>query len=172
MILQILAAIHSGAFTLKLQCLTFFALSISPVVWCFEKLANWHLANGDYVHFVLGAIIVDHLVGSAYHAFWLRDFTWKMNARGLMIKLFMVVTVGYLFEGLNMLMVEESILVDYTIMVLRLIVFLYPAGSAFGNAYEMTGRVFPPVGFMNKLKQFNENASINSLNKTVKDEEE
>ena len=138
------------------------ALMVSPLTWLLDKLSIWHLENETYVTFVVGAIVVDHLLGSAYHAFWKRDFSLKLNVTGLILKLFIVVSVGYLFEGLNMLMAHESVLKDYTVMVLRLMVFLYPAGSAFGNSYEMTGRKFPPVGFMDKLKQFSESATLNN----------
>lgn len=110
----------------------------------------------------MGAMVVDHLLGTLFHAFWRRDFSAWKNIKGLLLKLTIVVTVGYLFEGLNTLMVEQSILKDYTIMVLRLMVFLYPAMSAFKNSYIMTGKRFPPMALMEKLEKFAEGTAINS----------
>lgn len=162
LIISLLSCIHKGTAFAKTISLLGMALMVSPLTWLLDKLSIWHLENETYVTFVVGAIVVDHLLGSAYHAFWKRDFSLKLNVTGLILKLFIVVSVGYLFEGLNMLMAHESVLKDYTVMVLRLMVFLYPAGSAFGNSYEMTGRKFPPVGFMDKLKQFSESATLNN----------
>ncbi len=156
---------HHGTALSKLYSIFSLALFISPLTWLLDRLSIWHLENEAYVTFVVGAIVVDHLLGSAFHAFWKKDFSLKLNVTGLMLKLFIVVCMGFLFEGLNTLMAQESILKDYTVMVLRLMVFLYPAGSAFGNSYEMTGRTFPPVGFMEKLKQFSQSTTINSNDK-------
>lgn len=141
--------------------LLFLALAISPLTWVLEKLGEWHLDNATYVSFVIGAIAVDHILGSIYHAFFARDWSIKKNIKGLLIKLLIVVSIGYLFEGLDGLMVS-SVVKEYTIMVLRLMVFLYPASSAFHNSYTMTGQKFPPMAFMEKLKRFSENATINT----------
>lgn len=137
------------------------ALALSPLTWIIEKLGQWQVDNSTYVSFVIGAIAVDHILGSIYHAFFARDWSIKENVKGLLIKLLIVISIGYLFEGLDGLMVS-SILKEYTIMVLRLMVFLYPATSAFHNSYAMTGQKFPPMAFMEKLKRFSENATINS----------
>lgn len=130
--------------------------------WIIESMTAWYIENDVYIIFTLGAILVDWTLGSIYHAFFKRDFSLKKNLLGLIFKVFIVIAVGYLFEGLNELIDKESILKDYTIITLRLMVFLYPAGSAFGNSHEMTNGKFPPMGFMGKLKKFSESATVNS----------
>lgn len=167
---HLLAMIHKGGFVSKLFSIMALAFALSPITYLLDKFSTWQIANEDYVSFVVGAIVVDHLLGSVYHAFWKRDFSLRKNLVGLMLKLFIIITMAYLFEGLNALMSEKSILKDYTIMILRLMVFLYPAGSAFGNSYEMTGRKFPPVGFMEKIKQFSESATVNQDHATIKEQ--
>ncbi len=139
---------------LKLKALIVLSIISGPFVLALERLSSWQIQNSDYVHFVVGAVVVDHLIGSVYHAFYVRAFSLAKNAKGLITKLMLVVSIGYLFEGLNVLMQGESLIKDYTVIVMRLFVFLYPAGSAFGNAYEITGGKFPPIGFMNKLRKF------------------
>lgn len=136
------------------------SIMLSPISFIGEKLYDWRIENEAYMGFVIGAIIVDHILGSMYHAFWKRDFSLKKNLLGFLVKVIILISMMYLFEGLNTLMAEQSILKDYTKMILRMMVFLYPAGSAFGNTYEMTGKKFPPVGFMDKLKQFSESNNI------------
>ena len=168
LLLTILTMINKGSILFQIKAVFMCSIVLSPLTWLITKLTDWQLANSSYVSFVLGAIAIDHLLGTVYHAFYLRDFSMKKNVSGLLVKLMLVVCMGYLFEGLDSLMIEESILKDYTVMVLRLMVFLYPAGSAFANSYEMTGRKFPPVGFMEKLKQFSKSATINS-NSDAKD---
>ena len=159
-ILYLLGILHTGSLLMKLKSSITLAIILSPITWVLDRLCSWHLDNHEYVSFVVGAIAIDHFLGTIYHAFYKRDFSIKKNLGGLLVKLVIVVTVGYLFEGLNTLMVHDSILKDYTVMVLRLMVFLYPASSAFGNSYVMTGRKFPPVGFMDKLKQFNQTIKV------------
>lgn len=151
----------SLAALLHAKKLLFISLCLSPVAWLVDTFAQWQVNNSTYLGFVLGAIAIDHLLGSLYHAFWLRDFCIKKNLGGLFTKMVIVVSVGYLFEGLDALTPEATILKDYTVTVLRLMVFLYPAMSAFGNSYEMTGRKFPPYDIMEKLRKFTENATIN-----------
>jgi uncharacterized radical SAM superfamily protein len=133
------------------------AMAFAPFVWLAEHLLNWTITNNVYATLVLFAIAADHVLGTAYHLFWKRDFSIKKNLTGLIVKLLIVVTVGYLFEGLNEMMAGVPILKDYTITTLRLLVFLYPAGSAFNNSYEMTNKQFPPMGFMEWLKKFAKN---------------
>lgn len=112
---------------------------------------------------VLLAIIVDHLLGSWKHAFIKRDFTWLKNISGLAVKIGLVVCVGFLFEGLNVILKNDNIIKDYLTVVTRLIVFLYPAGSAFGNASVISGGVFPPTSWLDKLKKFQKNLDTNEF---------
>lgn len=149
------------AFMLKFKMLTFVALLISPFAMAIDKILEWQEVNVGYAILVLTAVAIDHILGTVYHAFWTKDFCFKKNVKGLVIKLLIVVSVGYLFEGLNMLMEDATFIVDYTLMTLRVMVFLYPAGSAFSNTYVMTNKKFPPMGFMEWLKRFTENAPKN-----------
>lgn len=164
-----LVYIHKGNLLVKMKYAFVASFYLSPFTFVINKITEWHLNNAAYASLVLGAIIIDHFVGTVYHAFFKRDFSMRKNITGLMIKIFVVIAMAYLFEGLNILMSQESILKDYTVMVLRLMVFLYPAGNAFGNTYEITGKKFPPVGFMNKLKQFSEQVTINNGNDKIEE---
>lgn len=139
---------------LRIKTTIIMSFALSPVTWFLDRLTQWTIDNEEYVAIIVFAIAIDHLLGTLYHAFWAKDFSLKKNVSGLMVKLVIVVTMGYLFEGLNELMHDHEGLKEYTIMVCRLMVFLYPAGSAFRNSYEMTGRRFPPIGFMEKLEEF------------------
>ena len=155
----------------KLKMLAIISLTITPFVWLLEKLTAWHMENGDYALFVLTAVAIDHLLGTAYHAFWKRDFSIKKNLSGLLVKTMIVVSVGYLFEGLNTLLVGASLIKSYFVISLRLMVFLYPAGSAFTNSYLITNKKFPPMGFMETLKKFSDRQATSWLSNINKNDE-
>lgn len=152
--LILFGSIHQGSAVAKIVSVFSLAVILSPFTFLLDKLNVWHLENESYVSFVLGAIFVDHVVGSVYHAYFKRDFSLKKNGIGFVLKVFILVSAMYLFEGLNTLITEEVAFKDYTVMTLRIFVFGYPAGSAIGNIYVMSGKKFPPVSFMDKLKKY------------------
>lgn len=150
--------IHTGKFligvkaTIKLGFLV--SLPVFSIDLLVSKLTNWGLENQDYITIVLGAIAIDHVLGSLKH--WLidDDFTLKDNLIGLVRKLGLVVAMGFLFEGLNIILKEQNLIKEYLNVVTRLIVFLYPAVSAFGNSSELSGGKFPPKAWIDKLQNF------------------
>lgn len=167
-VLSALKAIHVGTLTLKVKATIKLGLMVSPFALLWDKIMKWGLDNETYIFVVLGAIIVDHVLGTIKHAFIDRDFTWKQNVSGFFVKLALVVGCGFLFEGLQALIVKESIITDYLEITTRLIVFLYPAGSAFGNSSIISGGKFPPQSWLDKLKKFQTNLNPESLNKDKK----
>jgi len=159
----------------KLKITTFYALSISPFAWIVAQITNWYIENQFYVIWVLGAIIIDHILGSIYHKFWVKDFTFKRNLIGLVVKVGLAVTVGFLFEGMNHLITSDDSFAEaikgWTVITLRLIVFLYPAMSALENSSHITGGKFPPTGIFKKLKAFEDTADLSELNQNDKKNE-
>jgi len=160
--------IHIGKHSMQAQATIKLALMTSPVVFIIEGLTKWTWDNSLYIIVVMGAIIADHLLGSIKHFFYDKDFSLKKNGTGLLIKVGMVVIGGFLFEGLKVIVDHDSILKDYLIIVTRLIVFLYPAGSAFGNMSVITNGKIPPKAFMDKVGNFQKNLNPKEL--TNKDE--
>ena len=80
--------------------------------------------------------------------------------------------MGLLFEGVNHIIVAENFITDYLTIVLRLLVFMYPAGSAFVNSSTITNGKFPPSGFIQKLTKFQENININEFKDVLSEIEE
>jgi len=145
-------------FEIKTSAIVSFLLS--PFVYLVNTWELFYISNNTYVELVLGAIIVDYVMGSLYHFFWKRDFTLKKNITGLMIKIILVLAVAFLYEGLAYFLQDVSSVQSITIGILRLTVFLFPALSALWNVYEMSGKKFPPIGIMNKITQFNKDLKI------------
>jgi hypothetical protein len=107
-----LFSIHKGEFVAKLEALLSLALASSPLLWFYEKMTEWSMSNNDYVGFVIGAIIVDHVLGTIVHALIKKDFTFKKNVIGLIVKMGMAVAMGFLFEGINHIIKAYSFIKD------------------------------------------------------------
>lgn len=162
-LLTSLKAIHDGEIPMQIKSAFKMGFLVSLPTFIIEKITNWSLENTDYIGFVLGAIAIDHFLGTIKHAFWSRDFCMKKNIIGISIKIGLVVLVGFLFEGLGIIFKHDTPIKDYLITVTRLMVFLYPAGSAFGNSSVISGGKFPPSGWIKKLKSFQANLNPNEF---------
>lgn len=130
------------------------ALLAAPVVYLIDVITGWTADNKDYVAIVLFAIAVDHILGSIRHLFFDKDFTWKKNVYGLVIKTTLVVLVGTLFENLNHLAGDYATIAGYTTNVLRLTIFFYPFGSAVGSSRVISGGKFPPNKWYEKFEKW------------------
>lgn len=146
-----------GTIAVKIKATITLGILISPFALIMERFSKWTFDNSNYITVVLIAIAIDHGLGTAKHLWWDNDFKLGKNTIGLMKKIGLVVACGFLFEGMNIIIHKESIIVDYLTIVTRLIVFLYPAGSAFGNSTVMSNGKFPPQSWLDKLKQFQTN---------------
>lgn len=158
-----LALIHKGSIAIKLQSSAALAFSLAPFIYAAESLMNWTNLNQEYVSFVFIAIMIDHILGSIIHAFIKKDFSLKKNIIGVLTKAGLVIAMGFLFEGIQSIVKEDSFAKEYLIIVLRLTVFLYPAGSAFMNSAIITNGKFPPIGWINKIKSFQTDLDIAKL---------
>lgn len=158
-----LKIIHAGTIVAKIKASIKlgFLLSFPTFIW--DQISQWGIDNSDYLAIVLMAIAIDHILGTFKHLFVNRDFSMRKNIIGICVKIGLVVSVGFLFEGLNIIIHQDTLIKDYLIIVTRLIVFLYPAGSAFGNSAVISGGKFPPSAWMDKLKKFQKNLDPNDL---------
>jgi hypothetical protein len=155
--------VHTGINIDKVKSSFVLSSILTPAVYLSDFILDWRTENKAFLIFVLGAIAIDHIIGTIIHAFYLRDFSLIKNIKGLLTKIFLVMAIGFLFEGMSYILKEESFIATYLGMLLNLTVFLYPAGSAFLNAAIMTNGVFPPVGLINKIRKFGENANLKEI---------
>jgi len=165
-LINILSAVNGlnvADLELKMKSTVKLSILLSPFAFITELISAWSIANKEFILVVLGAIIVDHVLGSFKHAFVLRDFVWKKNITGLMTKIGLVTACGFLFEALQIIIHEETFVTEYLKTITRLIVFLYPAGSAFSNSSIISGGKFPPSAWLVKLKKFQSNLNPNEF---------
>lgn len=152
--------IADGDLTTKLSGALKVSLIISPFIFVWDKIVKWGIPNQDYILIVLMAILLDWFFGIWKHL-EKRTFSFKKNATGLILKIALTVGAGMLFEGLNSIVKDSADIVVLSLtIVTRIIVFLYPAVSAWQNIYIVSGERFPPKTWMDRLNKFNENLNI------------
>ena len=156
---------------LKLKASLKLSVLVSPLLFFVEAFTTWGVANIYYITFVLGAIIIDHLLGTWKHLYIDKDFTIKKNIKGLFAKIIIVILGAYLFEGINHIVEKDTFIKDYLLIVMRLMVFLYPGGSALGNMSIFTKGKFPPKAWIKRLDKFQENLDVEDLTNKKKENE-
>lgn len=164
-----LQILHTGLWAQKMTAAVKLATVPAIFITISEGLTRWYIVNSWFMIFVFVAIALDHILGSIVHAFIKRDFTFKMNAIGLLIKLAACITGYIIFIMIHEILKDAEFIASYFKIVIQLSVFIYPAGSALGNLSILTGGKFPPIGWMNKIAKFQENLNINEF-KTKRDE--
>lgn len=172
-ILKHLVIIHKGSMIAKFKSvflLSFFSsfpylmnVVLEITFGMKEIFSEWITDNGGYLFFVLVAVGIDHFLGSWVHAFIKKDFTIKKNVFGLLSKIFLVISAGVLFEGFQYIYTEDNFITEYLTLITRLMVFLYPTGSALMNCAIITNGKFPPVALLRKLTRFNETLDLNEF---------
>lgn len=149
---------------------TKFAFILTPFLLVWDKISNWSVANSDYILVVLGAVLVDYIFGTIKHLWFLKDFTFKGNATGLVMKLGLATAGGFLFEGLSHLTQESDWLFSSLKITTRVIIFMYPAMSAWENLYIVSGEKFPPKAWIDKMNLFGK--TLNPKDLISKDKED
>ena len=155
--------IADGDLSTKLSGALKVSLIISPFIFVWDKIVKWGIPNQDYILIVLMAILLDWFFGIWKHL-EKRTFSFKKNATGLILKIALTVGAGMLFEGLNSIVKDSAdIIVVSLTTVTRVIVFLYPAVSAWQNIYIVSDERFPPKAWMDRINKFNENLNVKEL---------
>ncbi len=164
-IINNLLLLHQGSLLIKIwSAIKLAVLALIPT-WLISTISGWSITNSEYIAGVLTCIAIDHIIGSVYHAFKVKDFTIKKNLIGLITKLSLCVVAGILFEIIKNTVSEHSLIYEYLQSLTRLIIILYPAGSAFMNMSAITNGRFPPIGWINKIKTFNKDLDIQRFSK-------
>lgn len=166
-----LLILHKGTAIAKFKSTLILSIVTALPLGIVETITHWITQNGAYIFFVLVAITFDHLLGSAVHLWVKKDFSFKKNIIGIFTKLALVFAVGVLFEGFQYIYSEKNLITDYLSVITRLMVFLYPAGSAFMNCALLTNGKFPPVGWMQKITKFNQNLDMNEFKRKTDGDE-
>jgi|SRR5690554_5100850 len=157
-----------------LEPVTKISFILAPFLWLFnsimEKITTWSLTNDDYIISVLYAIFADWLLGVTKHV-WLGTFSIKKNIGGLLLKVFLVVLGGVLFEALNMFFINFPAIGQWLEIIARVTVFLYPALSALESIWILSGKRFPSKRLLDKIRGFYENPTKETAESLVSTKE-
>ncbi|WP_353119516.1 hypothetical protein [Myroides odoratus] len=140
------------------------------VVSIWDKLDKWLDESIDYVLIALFLVAADHFLGTVYHLFFKRDFSWMKNIVGLLIKLTMVLVGGLIFESLTHITKEQDLVYGYLKMTTRLIVCLYPGSSGLKNVNNITKGVFPGKALVGVFEGFKKDLNLDKLKKGKENE--
>lgn len=157
-----LIILHTGVWYAKIKASFMLGAAVSPFAFLLQQLTNWYITNQLTIFIVSGAIIADWISGIWKHL-KLKTFSIKLNGIGLLTKTGMVVLGSFLAEGLGHYTGNDNVLSTSLITILRLSIFMYPAGSCWMNIGVITNGVFPPMAWINRIKSFNQNLSIKDL---------
>lgn len=143
-----------------------FKLSVLVItISIFGGLGEWVIENAVYVNLVIGAIFIDWILGTIKHWLWLKDFHWKENIKGILVKLLLTLTVGFVVEGLRQLSIEYNVVARHILQILRLTVFMYPATSIIRSARVISNGSFPPQKIYDTIENWTDGIG----NKKTKD---
>lgn len=143
--------------TLQISATTAVGLSLV------ERFTEWYVSNQVFMIYVFMSLMLDHILGTYVHLFVKRDFTIQKNLEGLLKKGFAIVAGYMLFEMIHQIVQEVDFIAIYFKVLIQIMVILYPAGSAMVNLSIITNGAFPPIGWMKKLKNFNENVDLHEF---------
>lgn len=153
-IAKLLVSATSYSYLDSLWATTKLSVILTPLFFVWDRISSWGIGNSDYILLVMGAILIDYIFGTIKHIWFVKDFTFKGNAIGLVMKLGLAVAGGFLFEGLSHLTKESELVFGILKVTTRVIIFMYPAISAWENIYLVSGEKFPPKAWMDRLNIF------------------
>ena len=169
-ILLQIVTIADGTIKERLLSSSILAIITAPIVYIFDKLSIWTIENSTYITIVCGAILTDWFFGSIKHLFFTKTFSWRENAAGLTLKISLVVGGVFLFESFHFILQDVSFIEQMLKIVTRLVVFIYPATSAWNNMAIVSNGKFPPKKWLEKIDDFYNNLDLNKF-KNKKEEE-
>lgn len=133
----------------------------------FGRIYDWYLYNEDYTLLIMGTIIVDYIIGTWRYA-GTPLFDIRKNIGGFFTKLGLVLLGGYLFEAMGGIVHKSSMIKDWAVIVGRLIVFVWPAYTAWKNLSIITKGQFPPKSWIIRIEKFKGNLNPEELFKNDK----
>lgn len=174
-IMENLAYIEYGNHIDRVKASLRLALLFSPSVYFTDLIHRYVLTDRSFAEILIILIIFDLLSGMAKH--WkLHTFSFFELFKGLLIKVFASITGLIVFNAFGQIkgMDQNTLILANFILFGKLCNAVYVGGSFFNNLYILTGRKFPPLAWMNRMKDFNKSGSISNLtgeDKTIPSEE-
>ena len=165
-ILNNLVLLYKGSFLTKVNASLKLSATPAVAISVFEYFSGLYTTDLSFLYGVLFVLMVDHVLGTYLHY-----FAFKTNLLGLLKKLTVILS------GYSMLLImhdaldEVEFLDVYFKVMVKLMVLLYPLGSALVNMSKVTNGAFPPSGLLKKIKNFEKTGDIDSLKQKTESDE-
>lgn len=148
----------------KMLLVFIFSTFLSPFIYGIERFID---GNVSYVVVWAVLLTADSATGIMKHwiahTFSAQDFFIKAT-----IKTFVSFCGLMVFSAFAFSFSEKSFAEEYLLLFGRIAVSVYVGESALVNMYIITGKKFPPIAFMERLKNFKEQGSFDSFTKKEK----
>jgi len=142
-------------YTLKL------ILTFAPLAFVLEGLDLWYKDNSQFFSFVIGALIINVIVGVVYHV-KMKSFDWveffKKNG-----KMWFVLTLTYILLEMLRLTAGNNIVGEGFKVLIQITTLLYPISKALKNIYIWSDNQFPPKFIMDKIYNFEKTGDLKEL---------
>jgi len=144
---------------------TMIAVPGSFMAWLMTVIKINVFSDIPFVEALFMLLLLDLSTGVWKHL-KLKTFDWRRLYVGLLEKVFISFMGMIVFNiaGNVKELTEVDSLKTYLLLIGKLTNIFYVGGSAFNNMFIITGGKFPPVGWMERMKKFNQTASISALN--------
>jgi len=167
-VLKLLAYIEYGSRIQRVEASLWLAILFSPIAFLIDLTQKYVLTDRLFIEILFLLIGLDLVAGFIKH--WkLRTFSFKLMFTGLMEKIFVSVIGMVLFNTIGSipgLALHQDVL-NYVLIVGKLVNAFYVGGSAFNSLYIVSGGKFPPLGWMKRMKSFNLTGNIEDLSKNA-----
>ena len=170
-VLNNLVLLYKGGVFAKINASFKLCMFPAVAVSAFEYFSGLYTTDLSFLYGVLFVLMIDHVLGSYLHYFVDKDFAFKTNLLGLLKKLTVILS------GYSMLLImhdaldEVEFLDVYFKVMVKLMVLLYPLGSALVNMSKVTNGAFPPSGLLKKIKNFEKTGDLESLKEKTESDE-
>lgn len=145
----------------KVMLVAIFTSFLSPFVYSAQRFVD---INIDYVLLWFIFVLSDMVTGLAKH--------WKnktVSFRDFALKTIEKVFVSFcglsIFSAFALSFATDSFIEHYLMLFGQISISVYIGGSALTNLYVITSGKFPPIAFMERLKNFNKDGVIEGLTK-------
>lgn len=124
---------------------------------------------GDYTFFVffLVLFVMDIVSGGLKHFWKVHDFSFTQLGMKAFLKFAVcsiaLVTFNVMSKTLDTPDQIDDVINIYLFALGKTIVVVFVGGSVFENLYAITNGKFPPIGWLNRIKKFNESVDIKDL---------
>lgn len=135
----------------------------SAVLTVLEYTQGLLVHNLIFLVIILSVYLTDIVLGMFKH--WkLKDFSFKDLVTHAMLKIGIGFASMLIFNAFGFVLQDDAAFVKtYFILVGKLLTLTYYAGSAFNSMSVLTGGKFPPLAWMERMKEFNKTLNPKTL---------